>query len=166
MNFYIVCCWEEPLLFTYRSLWVGNMHTFKNYVVYITERPSARGKVKILFYSSWAECLFSQIYKLNIFPSSLIFILVILLCVPGAKIWYFQFSFYTLIYWDTSTTFSFSRFIRFSPNLVYFFKCSLLLAVLQHSTHHSSVTKKTFELLCIKWNLKIQKTILKVYAAY
>ena len=145
MNFYIVCCWEEPLLFTYRSLWVGNMHTFKNYVVYITERPRARGKVKIQFYSSWAECLFSQIYKLNIFPSSLIFSFALQKLSCFRVFWKENISHhklnYKLCYFWLKHMFdvSFSSFHKIPPFMnifrLHFFKCSPLLTVQQYSTH-------------------------------
>ena len=73
----------------------------------------------------WAECLFSQIYKLNIFPSSLIFSFALqkLSCFvcSGKRIfqiinWIINF---VVFCGNTCLTFRFPRFINFPPFWIY-----------------------------------------------
>ena len=87
----------------------------------------------------WVECLFSQIYKLNIFPSSLIFSFALQKLSCFRVFWKKNISdhklSYKLCYFWLKHMFdvSFSSFHKISPFLnifrLHFFKCSPLLTV-------------------------------------
>ena len=128
---------------TYWSLWVGKTDAFKTtystYKIFAIRPRVKRKALKLSLIDGWFECLFSQIYKLNIFPSSLIFSFALQKLSCFRVFWKKNISHHKLNYkpcyfWlKHMFDASFSSFHKISPFLnifrLHFFKCSPLLTV-------------------------------------